>query len=279
MQVSTLGFTTEQRETFEREGFVVLPGALKPDHVERLTAAVDRIYAEKGTPGDALHLLAFAGEDELFMEMLDYPPLLAVMVELLGTNIFLHHCHLDVHPPMTGEGTKAWMWHQDGGIQNRDIESDPRPRLSAKVAYFLTDVSEPGRGNFVVLPRSHLMNRIDRPADDDNNIPGALQVLASPGDAVVFDRRTWHMRSDNHSDITRKGIFFAYTYRWIRPRDDMEIPPEMEKMVTPVRRQILGRADATIDHWMPDLVDVPIKDWWESVSGSKVDEGPARDPA
>jgi len=37
-------------------------------------------------------------------------------------------------------------WHQDGGRQNREIETDPRPRLSVKLAYWLSDVSGPGRG-------------------------------------------------------------------------------------------------------------------------------------
>ena len=38
-------------------------------------------------------------------------------------------------------------WHQDGGRQNREIKTAPRPRLSVKLAYWLSDVSEPGRGN------------------------------------------------------------------------------------------------------------------------------------
>jgi ectoine hydroxylase len=38
-------------------------------------------------------------------------------------------------------------WHQDGGRQNREIETTPRSRLSVKLAYWLSDVSEPGSGN------------------------------------------------------------------------------------------------------------------------------------
>ena len=43
-------------------------------------------------------------------------------------------------------------WHQDGGRQNREIETIPRPRLSVKLPYCLSDVSEPGRGNLKVVP-------------------------------------------------------------------------------------------------------------------------------
>ena len=152
------------------------------------------------------------------------------------------------------------MWHQDGGVQNRDLETRPRPRLSVKVAYFLTDLGRPGRGNFVVLPGSHRLDAIDRPIDDGNDVPGAVPILAGPGDAVVFDRRLWHMRSENRSAITRKALFYAYTYRWIRPRDDLRVPPERLPALSPVRSQLLGAGTGAIGHWMPGEEDVPLRD-------------------
>lgn len=250
------------RETFERDGYVRIPGALPPEQVATLTAKVDKIWDEERTDrpvsgAKALHLLAFCGREPEFLEMLDPPNTLPLVVDLLGTNIFMFHCHLDVHPPEP-DVVQPWMWHQDGGIINRDLEGEPRPRMAVKVAYFLTDLSEPGRGNFMVLPGSHLMNQIDRPADDDNDIPGATPVLAQPGDAVMFDRRLWHARSPNRSDITRKAIFFAYTFRWVRTRDDLEVKPELRDSLTPVRRQLLGEAEHAIDYWMPDLVEPPL---------------------
>jgi len=250
------------RAAFERDGYVRIPGALPPEQVVTLTAKVDKIWDEERTDrpvsgAKALHLLSFCGREPEFLEMLDPPNTLPLVVDLLGTNIFMFHCHLDVHPPEP-DVVQPWMWHQDGGIINRDLEGEPRPRIAVKVAYFLTDLSEPGRGNFQVLPGSHLVNQIDRPADDANDIPGATPVLAQPGDAVIFDRRLWHARSPNRSDITRKAIFFAYTFRWVRTRDDLEVKPELRDSLTPVRRQLLGEAEHTIDYWMPDLVEPPL---------------------
>jgi len=109
-------------------------------------------------------------------------------------------------------------WHQDGGSrQNREIETTPRPRLSVKVAYWLSDVSEPGRGNLKVVPGSHMVNWIDGPPRRDIEWPdpdGAIEVTAEPGDAVFFDRRIWHTRSRNYSEHTRQAVFFGYTCRW-----------------------------------------------------------------
>jgi ectoine hydroxylase len=265
----TLTHARELRETFERDGFVVLEGALTPEDIERYTDAVDGVWAKHrgarpraGEP--ALHMLAFLGEDLRFFDLLGHSPVIDLIVNLLGANIFMYHCHLDVHPQEPDDAKRPWMWHQDGGIINRDLESDPRPRIAVKVAYFLTDVSEPGRGNFAVLPGSHLRNRIDRPSDDDNDIPRAKPVLAKPGDAVLFDRRLWHMRNRNTSGMTRRALFYAYTYRWVRPRDDMQLPADVVASLSPVQRQLLGEGTAAIDFWMPDHVDLPLEEWMAS---------------
>ncbi|MCI0636154.1 MAG: phytanoyl-CoA dioxygenase family protein [Actinobacteria bacterium] len=252
-------------EAFERDGYAVLEGALSPDELERLIDAVDRVYAiEREHEASALHLLAFCGRDGAFLELVDHPATFPLVVDILGSNIFMYHCHLDVHPPESNGGRRPWMWHQDGGIVNRDLESNPRPRLAVKMAYFLTDVSEPGRGNFVVLPGSHLSNAIERPPDDDNDLPGAVPILARAGDAVMFDRRLWHMRSPNASAITRKALFFAYTFRWVRARDDLEVRADLAHLLTPVRAQLLGAGDRAIEFWMPDEIDLPVRDALEA---------------
>jgi Phytanoyl-CoA dioxygenase (PhyH) len=115
-------------------------------------------------------------------------------------------------------------WHQDGGRQNREIETTPRPRLSVKLAYWLSDISGPGRGNLKIVPGSHLVNWIDGPPRRDRewpDPPGAIEVTAEPGDVLFFDRRIWPSRSRNYSAHTRKAVFFGYTYRWAAVRDDL----------------------------------------------------------
>jgi ectoine hydroxylase-related dioxygenase (phytanoyl-CoA dioxygenase family) len=243
------------------DGYVRLPGALDPALVEDLRNAVDDVWDRRrpGSAAAALHLLAFLREDRRFVQLLDHRPVIDVVAEALGPNIFMYHAHLDVHPP-EADRSSAWMWHQDGGVQNRDLETSPRPRLSVKVAYFLTDVSVPGRGNFVVLPGSHRLDAIERPPAG-NDVPGAVPILAEPGDAVVFDRRLWHMRSPNRSSITRKALFLAYTYRWVRPRDDLRLPPRIIDRLTPVQRQLAGvDAEDPFPLWMPDRSPLPLRD-------------------
>jgi ectoine hydroxylase-related dioxygenase (phytanoyl-CoA dioxygenase family) len=263
---------------FERDGFVVIDDALTRSTVGALSDATDRTWArhrdDPMAPGARpLHLLAFLGEDEAFIELLDHPRILPLIVDLLGWNVFVYHCHLDVHPPCVGPGPVTWMWHRDGGVQNHDLGGTGAPRMSVKVAYFLTDVSEPGRGNLVVMRGSHRRD-LARPSDDHNDLPGALPVLAQAGSAVLFDRRLWHMRSENRSPRTRKALFYAYTYRWVRARDDMRVPPQRSGVITPVRAQLLGAGTGAIGHWMPGLDDAPLQDRGEDLSA-----GGRRSPA
>ena len=89
---------------------------------------------------------------------------------------------------------------------------------------------------------------------------GAVPVLASAGDAFIFDRRLWHSRSDNLSQHTRRVIFLAYSYRWIRPRDDFGIDPSSERFrgLSPVRRQLLGEPAGRHHQWGLERDAVPL---------------------
>jgi hypothetical protein len=231
------------------DGFTLIRGALKPASVERLTDALDRVHRdERSDPREPMHLLGGIGRDDAFLELLDHPAVFPLVWRELGWNIHVYHCHLDVTPPCAAPHDPAvWGWHQDGGRQNVELETDPRARLSLKVAYWLSDVSEPGRGNILVIPGSHTRNTLPRQEPPR----GAMPVLASPGDAMVFDRRLWHSRSDNLSAHTRRAIFLAYTYRWIRPRDDLGIDPSESRFqqLSPVRRQLLGEGSEPRSYW------------------------------
>src|SRR5262245_52304119 len=219
--------TAEQRATFERDGYLVLPGVLSGAEVDWYVAAIDRIYgdaARSGTlaPNGSLHRLSAVAACPEFADLMTHPGAFPLVWQTLGWNVHVYHSHLDVHPTVPTAKPYRFEWHQDGGRQNRELETDPRPRLSVKLAFWLSDVSRPGRGNFKVVPGSHRTNGIDGPPRRDVRWPdpaGAIEVCANPGDVVFFDRRIWHARSDNHSDITRKAVFFGYTYRWVTRRD------------------------------------------------------------
>jgi ectoine hydroxylase-related dioxygenase (phytanoyl-CoA dioxygenase family) len=233
------------REDFERDGFVIVPEALCATEVRRLRAAVDRVWEDEAGSAGMLHRLAFVGLDDAFLELVDHPRCLPLVSGVLGPNVYVYHCHLDVHPPEP-RAEPRWRWHQDGGRQNVELES-PRPRLSVKVAYFLTDVPTAEHGALRVVPGSQVRDTLSR----DREPADAVPVLVEAGSAVVFDRRLWHARGDNVSDRTRKVLFYGYTHRWIRPRDELTLDPDRLTRLTPLRRRLLGYAEDTKDYWFP----------------------------
>ena len=260
--------TDEEQREFDERGFLIVKQALPADLVEALVAAVDRvdaIYRSKMELGsnDKLNLLDFIGKDDIFLELLDWPKTFPKVWGILGWHIQLYHSHLIVTPPLGAgeEIPKRLFWHQDSGRINLDLESDPRPRVSLKIGFFLTDVSTPDRGNFHVIPGSHLSNRLELPEDENLDHPDVTPVCVSAGDAVFFDRRLWHSAGNNLSDVTRKVFFYGYSYRWLKPRDNMTVAHYMERSDL-VRRQLLGASPTGgFGFTSPSEEDVPLKAW------------------
>ncbi len=257
--------TDDERRAFEETGVLVVPDALSPEQVAALTAATDQVYQRRleagHEPRTALFYPNFIPEDDAFLDLVDYPKILPKVWGILGWNIYLYHGHLIVTPP-SGKpmGDATFGWHQDSGRVNAEMESHPRPRLSLKVAYFLSDCSEPGRGNFWVIPGSHLRDTLERPPDGVGQPEGAVPICVKPGTAVFFDRRTWHTASPNASDVTRKVLFYGYGYRWIRTKDDMTVRDLWPKC-DPIRRQLLGDGMNCNGHYSPTDEDVPLRGW------------------
>ena len=216
--------TEAERAQFDGEGFLVVPGVLPAAKVEALAAAAARIDGEwrprrRLKPHQPLNLLDAIGKDDAFLELLDLPQTFMRVVDTLGWHIQLYHSHLIVTPPLPAGYQPRHPrlgWHQDSGRLNLDLEGEPRPRVSLKVGFFLSDASKPDRGNFHVVPGSHRRNRLDLPADDSVEHPDATPVCVGAGDAVFFDRRLWHAAGHNRSHVTRQVLFLGYSYRWLR---------------------------------------------------------------
>ncbi|MAG35090.1 MAG: hypothetical protein CL878_02410 [Dehalococcoidia bacterium] len=261
--------TEEERRRFNEQGYLIVENALSGEEIQRLIPVVDRLYEAERARNDEgptfqLNYLGFAGLDPAFYELVDWPRTFPKVWGLLGWNIYIYHSHCIVNPPLPSEipQPSGSRWHQDSARLNIEMETHPRPRISLKVAYFLTDVSEPGRGNFTSVPGSHLQGTLDlrTPIEGEDDPPGTMQVCVKPGTAVFFDRRLWHLAParPNRSPYTRKVLFYGYAYRWLRPRDELTVTDEVLTASTPIRRQLFGAAASNCS--APRILDRGISD-------------------
>jgi ectoine hydroxylase-related dioxygenase (phytanoyl-CoA dioxygenase family) len=269
-QARWAAITVAQREEFEQQGFLILRGALDADEVRHYRGAVEAVRdgeRSRGTlgPDGSVHLLGAVGRCPDLAGLLDHPATFGLVWSVLGWNLHVYHSHIDVHPEVVGPRDPWWHWHQDGGRQNRELETDPRPRMSVKLAYWLSDVSRTGRGNLTVVPGSHRTNWLAGPPRRGvpwPTPPGAVQVTVEAGDVVFFDRRLWHARSLNRSDVVRAAVFLGYTYRWVRIRDDVAALPREPWWagLTGVQRQLLGsvRPDDGDHAWGHEPATTPL---------------------
>jgi phytanoyl-CoA dioxygenase PhyH len=260
--------TPEQRHQFERDGFMVIPDALTLEWVERLLSMVDGLSA-RGIQEQGLskthhwEMRNCLPVDDLLLELVDWPATFPLVVDLMNWNIHLITSHLIVRAPSPPEADAAWKasgWHRDGGTAASEMQ-EPHPLILMKVAYWLTDLSEPGRGAIRLIPGSHRL--IGRPAQAEGapDPYGAIELRARPGDAVIFEQRMWHAVGPNTSTLTRKSLFYGYGYRWLRPMDYVTMPPELLARCDPIRRQLLGDAATQLGYWLPTDADAPLKAW------------------
>jgi len=266
----------QRSAAFERDGFLVVPSALPPEMVARVTEAVDRLY-EEGVSKEGLsarnhwQMRNCIGADPVFLELLDYPTILPLVVKLLNWDIHLLTSHAIVRPPNppgTDEHFKGEGWHRDGGQSPAEMQ-EPHPRLFLKVAYLLSDQSEPGRGNTQVVPGSNRL--IGRPAQAEGapHPYGAIEILGKPGDAFLFEQRTWHAVGPNLSDITRKTLFMGYGYRWVRAMDYLVPDDALLARANPIQRQLLGEVKSPMGIYLPQYEDVPLRAAWQQSQAAK----------
>lgn len=256
----------EDRVTeFLQQGYTVVPDALSAEQVGRYTAAMDRAlerYPDRTREEPAkrrTQLYGIPGLDAALIEPLMLPTTMPIVCTFLGWNIHLHHSHADITRPLPAGEESSYRWHRDMQSTTYTLPP-PLPLLSVKVGYFLTDVTAPDRGSVMVIPGSHRTDRVERAEDFAQDQPTAVPVLAPAGSALILDARTWHSVGKNHSTVARRMLYYAYTYRWIRPSEEVELSDDQLAALSPVERQLLGASTSVQGFHFPREEDVPLRE-------------------
>lgn len=258
--------TEKERQEFDTKGYFIVENALDADQCKNLIEASKRADADFRQKNEynthrvsAVH--DFIGYDQQFVDLLDWHKTFPKVWGLMGWNIQLYHSHMTITPPLpddTPREPKRLGWHQDSPVLNAEMGTNPYPMISLKVGFFLTDTRETNRGNFHIIPGSHLLKKI--PPNDGLNPQGMTPVCIPAGSAAIFDRRIWHAASPNYWTETRRVLFYGYSYRWLRFRDDMSYAEPYRDTCNPIQSQLLFPPEI----WGPGSGDnLPLRKWME----------------
>ena len=243
--------TTEQRQSFDEDGFLVVPDALPAETVERLVEACDRLAKSlldkpelSGRP-EYNHLDLRPGllKEEALFALVTHAATVPLVVQLLSPNIHLHSTALIYKRPESPDDPPFRRgWHRDIRIP-RDLGHGSLPLVGIKVCYCLTDFQQPNSGMTLMARGSHLRTEplAIRKGEVD---PVGVEVCGlrlKAGDAFLFENRIFHTAAPNRSNRTSKVLMYGYAYRWMKPEVYLEVPDKRQlEKADPVTHQLLG---------------------------------------
>lgn len=240
----------EQRQSFEEDGFLVVPNALDQDTVERVTAAGDRLAStflnkpEVPNRPEYNHLDLRPGllKEPALFDLVTNSSTVSLVVQLLSPNIHLHSTSLLYKRPSRPD-VPAFRrgWHRDIRIP-KDLGHLSLPRVGIKICYCLTDFPKPNSGLTVFARKTHLRTeplKLPKGKVDPEDVE-VCHLELKAGDAFLFENRIFHTAAPNLSNRTSKVFMYGYSYRWMKPEIYLEPPPDRQKCGGPVTWQLLG---------------------------------------
>ncbi|HET6975891.1 MAG TPA: phytanoyl-CoA dioxygenase family protein [Pyrinomonadaceae bacterium] len=243
--------TTEQRQSFDTDGFLVVRDVLDGQTVEQLVDAGDRRARAFLNKPELLekeeynHLDLRPGllKEKPFFSLLTRSPTVPLVVQLLSPNIQLHSLTLIYKRPVDPDSAPFRRgWHRDIRIP-KDLGHRDLPRVGIKICYCLTDFHKPNSGMTLFARKTHLRDealKIRKGQIDPEGVE-VCDLKLNAGDAVLFENRIFHTAAPNRSDRVSKVLMYGYAYRWLKPEVYLETPDEtLLQKADPITRQLLG---------------------------------------
>jgi hypothetical protein len=255
-KVAPPGFTPEQWDAFDRDGFLTFENALTPEEIREYIAVIDEV-AEKHfdyKPGKTL--APWSGVAHLhpaLTALIDHPRHVGYAYDLYGELLKLHNSQFFLRPP----GPSGTKWHNDGARAVPYGVYAPQLPLQLKVAYWLTDLPRPDMGNMRVAPGSHKSQRFaayTKPLD----VEGQVTVRVPAGTMMLMNGNLFHTVTDNASDVTRYNLFYTYCPSWVCEADRLSCDEAWLRTLTREQRIIMRSYKNPYDRTKPPAEDFPL---------------------
>ncbi|MEQ9411292.1 MAG: phytanoyl-CoA dioxygenase family protein [Fuerstiella sp.] len=229
------GFTTEEVEVFERDGFLIQRGLIPESYIQTILAVTRRDAAAHfgdieyeadvqypGAPasfddpgGRTIRRLRQAfSRDPVFSRLVKEPFLLSRLQSLLGPQVVMplahHNCVMTKHPRYSSDTG----WHQDlryWSFQTSDLVN----------AWLALGPETSSNGCLRLLPGSHRIPVNREQLDDDlflrDDLPQNQALLKTAvtaelqaGDVLFFHARCFHAATRNYSEATKYSAVFTF---------------------------------------------------------------------
>jgi ectoine hydroxylase-related dioxygenase (phytanoyl-CoA dioxygenase family) len=243
----------DDRQRFDEQGYLVVRNALSQQQIEQLTAASDRLLASDQVQDRARLSTSYDGfrnviahGGEAFERLLTQSRTVPLAAQLLSRNLQLHTSQLIYKHPEPEASDPLLLspgWHRDIHTIPSDLGEEGNRRLEVKIAYYLSPAHGRRSGVTLVAQGSNCWTRQPN-FDSSGDPPDVVVPDLDPGDALLFENRTWHAAQVNTSSCIRKCIIYGYSYRWLRPDDWIHQAPELLERADPIGRELL-----TPMHW------------------------------
>lgn len=148
--------TNEQINSYERDGFLLLPSYFSQREVQTMTSELPGLFAEESErrvvekSGTAVRsVYGSHASNEVFRRLANHPRLVEPAMQILDGGVYVYQFKINAKVAFAGD---VWEWHQDFIFWQRE-DGTPDPRL-VTMTVFLDEVTE-FNGPLMFVPGSH----------------------------------------------------------------------------------------------------------------------------
>lgn len=199
-----------ERETLDRDGYVVLPGVIDADCLARLRTAFEggcqkdggaTVVKESGTR----HVNDLVNRDPVFEGVYTHPRVLAYVYHVLRDAFRVGQ--IGGRDPLPGYG-------QQGLHADWTARSKGEPFRIVTTIWLLDDFTAENGATRVVPGTHHLLGQPPKSfADPASRHPDQRIIVAQAGSVLVFNGHLWHSGTANKSSRSRRVLQCSFVGR------------------------------------------------------------------
>lgn len=238
-------------ECNEQHGFAIVKGMLPPETVEMLKAEVRRVLEPvvQSTGVITYTHTQFIEHSPAYASLMTYEPYMCIARALNDDEPITLNRSAAIYK-MAGCGPMAW--HTDWGPLEHPYDTNAVLNNSgANSMWFYLNGIDDVRGGLAIIPDSHTEDweapegfaftgnkksfyregAATTPHTRMDDVPGAMPVIAEPGDMILFAERTYHGVYPHRGTETRLSCGMSFRKKSYKPEQVWPLPESAKRFI------------------------------------------------